>query len=861
MALEVYHKKRKFNETSEPKGRVKRNSADLKFCVQKHAASHLHYDFRLELDGVLKSWPIPKGPSLNPAEKRLAMMVEDHPLDYITFEGNIPEGNYGAGNVIVWDIGTYTSDASKTRAENEEILRAGLKKGHMDFTLAGKKLKGRFSLIKIKNRFSKKDNAWLLIKKDDEYASNKDITKDETSAISNKTLKTPDPKPSRHNPPSHPLRNQDNFGAQNFPAAQSPALLPRASFKEELGGLPKNVRPMLATLIDKSFDDPNWIYEIKWDGYRAIAQIQHKNKTAKVHLYSRNNLSFDDKYPQIVEALQNIKHDAVLDGEVVALDKDGKSNFELLQNVGKNDNKNKTELNYIIFDILHLDGKDLTKLPLEERKVILKSILAESSFRNPLIRYSDHINKSGIKFFNESKKLGLEGIIAKKKDSPYEKDVRSKNWLKIKTTARQEAVIAGFTAPQGARKLIGALILGVYEQGELTYIGHTGGGFDAEGLKSIYNKLKPLITKDCPFTIVPKTNAPATWVKPKLVCEVKFENWTGQGDAQRSMRQPIFLGLREDKNPKDVVRESSSPRKGGTSKNSRGVTSPELTHLDKVFWPDEGYTKGDVINYYEKIADIILPYLKDRPESLNRHPNGIKGESFFQKNITQEIPQTAKTVAIKSSAGVVNYLICNNKETLLYMANLGCIEINTWTSRVGSLKKPDFMIIDLDPGTVPFNKLIEVAKVAYEVLENACTDSYIKTSGKKGLHIMVPFEAKYSHDEARLFCELIVKNIHERLPNLTSLERHPDKRKNKVYLDYLQNREGQTIAAPYSLRPWPGATVSTPLKWEEVKTGLSPEKFTIKTIFARLKKYGDLWKPVLGKGIDIKKSIKCLNRK
>lgn len=290
----------------------------------------------------------------------------------------------------------------------------------------------------------------------------------------------------------------------------------------------------------------------------------------------------------------------------------------------------------------------------------------------------------------------------------------------------------------------------------------------------------------------------------------------------------------------------------------------KFTHQDKVFWPEEGYTKGEVINYYDRISETILPYLKDRPESLNRHPDGIKGESFFQKNITQKIPDSAKTIPIKSAEknkrGTVNYLICNNKETLLYMANLGCIEINTWTSKIGSLDKPDFMIIDLDPGTVPFNKLIEVAKVAHKVLKEACADSYIKTSGKKGLHIMVPMEGRYSYDEVRLFCELIVRRIHEKLPDLTSLERHPDKRKNKVYLDYLQNREGQTIAAPYSLRPWPGATVSTPLKWEEVKAGLTPAKFNIKTIFQRLKRYGDLWKPVIGSGIDIKKSIRCLKK-
>lgn len=592
------------------------------------------------------------------------------------------------------------------------------------------------------------------------------------------------------------------------------------------------IKPMLATLVEAPFDNPDWIYEIKWDGYRAIAQIEKGQVKSKVQLYSRNGLSFNDKYPEVVKALKKLKHNIILDGEIVALDKRGRSVFELLQNAGE-----KTELNYVVFDILYLDGRDLTKLPLLERKKILKTILP----RNGIIKYSDHIEKLGVKFFEKAKKATLEGIMAKNKSSIYKPGERSKDWQKIKISMEQEAVIGGFTAPKGSRKLIGALVLGVYENGKLIYIGHTGGGFDEAKISAVYKKLKPLISSKSPFEKAPKTNAPVTWVKPKLVCEVKFENWTNEGH----MRQPIFLGLREDKDAKEVIREVA-----------REVTKEAFSHLDKVFWPDEGYTKGDVINYYDKMAKTILPYLIDRPESLNRHPDGIKGINFYHKNITIKTPPFVKTASLNK----VNYLVCNNKETLLYMANLGCIEINPWASRLANPNKPDFLIIDLDPGTVPFEKLIGVAKIAHEVLELAKIPSFIKTSGKKGMHIAIPMGSKYTYEEVRLFAEIIVRRIHEKAPKITSLERHPAKRKNKVYLDYLQNGRGQTLAAPYSLRPWPGATVSTPLKWNEVKPGLHPSKFTIETIFPRLKKYGDLWKPVLEKGIDMDKSLKLLNR-
>ena len=615
---------------------------------------------------------------------------------------------------------------------------------------------------------------------------------------------------------------------------------------------------MLSSLINEPFDDKSWLFEIKWDGYRAIAEIEKGN----VNLYSRNNISFNDKFTPIVKFLTQIDHDAVLDGEVVSVDENGISKFTLLQNYQRT---GKGNLLYYVFDIIYLDGYDLKELPLIKRKEILKKILPNI----PNVRFSDHIEKEGNAFYKLAEEKKLEGILAKNKKSTYQLNKRSKDWLKLKIWKSQDALICGFTKPKGSRKNLGALVLGAYEDNELIYIGHSGGGFTENALEDIRERLEPLIRKTSPFKKVPKTNTPATWVEPELVCEVSFSEWTEEG----LMRQPIYLGLREDKNPKEVVKEVSDSVQNKSqleNKNELKKSSEKeiiinnhklkLTNLDKIFWPEEGFTKGDLIDYYKKVACYMLPYLEGRPQSLNRYPNGIYGESFFQKDITQKQPDWIKTKMIYSESNNknINYLICNNDAALIYMANLGCIEINPWFSRITNLENPDYFVIDLDPEDISFEKVIEAALVIKDVLDEIEVESFCKTSGATGLHIYVPLNAKYEYNVAKDFAYLIGKIVNNHIPEFTSLERNPSKRKKKVYLDYLQNRAGQTLAAPYSVRPRPGATIATPLNWKEVKSGLLPQNFTLVNIPHRLEQIGDIFKGILGKGIDIKKSIRKL---
>jgi bifunctional non-homologous end joining protein LigD len=629
------------------------------------------------------------------------------------------------------------------------------------------------------------------------------------------------------------------------------------------------IKPMLAKLVAEPFNDPNWLFEVKWDGYRAIAEIAKKN----LRLYSRNGKSFLEKYPPVVEALKKIKRRCILDGEIIAI-ANGKSDFHALQMY----EERPVKLQYAIFDILSLDGKDLRKKPLIERKKLLKKVLP----KNGVLFLSDHVEEEGRAFFKQMTKRGLEGMIGKDMNSLYEEGKRTGAWKKVKNQMLQEAIIVGFTEPRGSRKDFGALVLAAYDKRKLTYIGHSGGGFTQKELRELCRDLKKIAVKKSPLD-EPKDgkiplNMPVTWVKPKYVCEVQFTEWTPDG----RMRHPIYKGLRIDKKPKEVVKEivaSDAPPSPGvgnsllripSASHRRAAETPreggaqlQLTNLDKIFWPDEGYTKGDVIRYYDQMTDIILPYLKDRPENMNRHPNGWQGQHFYQKNITNDVPPFAKLAAIYSESNkeTLHYLVCNNKETLLYMANLGCIEINPWSSRTQSLSKPDFLIVDLDPDdSNTFEQVIEAAQEVHRVLDIAKLSSFVKTSGKTGIHILVPLGAKYTYEQIRDAAEIIVTLVHRKLPAFTSIERLPKKRRGKLYLDYLQNGRGQTISAPYSLRPFAGATVSTPLEWKEVRKGLSPSKFTIRTIQKRIKQKGDLWKGMLNKKGDLQKALKRLQK-
>jgi len=813
VGLGKYFRKRKFDKTPEPKGAVTKSTGKLAFVVQEHHARALHYDFRLELDGVLKSWAVPKGPSLDPHEHHLAIHTEDHPFEYRKFEGVIPKGNYGAGNVIIWDEGWY-----EPRAESSDpikTLRQEYKKGHLTFVLHGKKLKGEFALIKMEH--AKEENAWLLIKKGDEFATTSDITKHDESIKSHQKV--------------------DDLGG-TMPDLSS---YPKKT-------TPWRVKPMLCTLIDEPFSRDNWLFEIKWDGYRAIGS-KHRSD---VELYSRNGNDFAAKYPPVAEAMRTFKHDVIVDGEIAIVDSEGKSHFEWMQGWGK---EQQGTLQYYLFDILWCDGRDVRGMPLTERKKLLKHVIP----KHPLLKYSDHIETEGLKLFEEMRRRGLEGMVAKRMDSTYDEDIRGADWLKIKTHLRQEVVIGGFTEPRGSRKFIGALVVGVYDKGELVYVGHSGGGIPDDQRKKLFERLTKMERKSSPFKVEPKPNAPVHWVRPELVCEMSFSEWTGDG----SMRHPQFEGLRPDKKPLNVHREKSKaykppkePRK--ESMQHAGQLPFEPTHLDKVFFPKHKYTKGDLFKYYESVAPYMLPYLHGRACSLNRMPDGISGPSFYQKN-NEHLPDWVPHADIFSDSnnGNLHWIVSDNLATVLYMVQLGCIEINPWNSRVTSLTKPDWIIVDLDPeGRITFEQVIDVAQTVKQVCDEWHIPAYPKTSGKTGIHIFIPMGAKYTYEQAKNLAHLIVLEVNKRQPKITSVERMPEKRKNKIYLDFLQNREGQTLAAPYSVRPTPEASVSMPLEWKEVKHGLKPSDFTIKNALARIKKKGDLWKPVVGKGIDLAKILK-----
>lgn len=812
MGLARYNKKRNFQETPEPAGRPKKvKGKQLAFVVQEHHASQLHYDFRLELEGVLKSWAVPKGPSMNPHDRHLAMMVEDHPYEYRKFEGVIPEGNYGAGNVIIWDEGTY-EPYNDNNEDPEKILRAQLKKGHLTFIMHGKKLQGEFALIKMHDQA---ENAWLLIKKGDSFASVSDITRQDQSVKSGRKVDEV--------PGSSKLPDLSKYPKQAHPWA---------------------VKPMLCTLVDEVFDKEDWLFEIKWDGYRAIAS----RKGDDVDLYSRASTDFEEHYPPVVEALRQLKHDVILDGEIVVTDDSGRPHFEWLQGWRKTE---EGYLHYYAFDILWCDGHDVRDMPLRERKRLLHAVLPADG----LIRYSDHVETRGIALFKEMSDRGLEGIVAKKADSPYRENVRGPEWLKIKTHLRQEVVIGGYTEPRGGRKYLGSLLVGVYDKGDFVYVGHSGGGIPDQLRKELLQKLQRLERKTSPFKTEPVPNAPVHWVKPEVVTEMSFSEWTSEG----YMRHPQFEGLRADKKPANVRREKpkhiapAAAKKEGTMKQEK-VT---LTHEDKIFFPKYKYTKGDLFAYYESIAEYILPYLKDRPLSLLRQPDGIKGEAFFQKN-NEHLPDWVPSADIFSESNNENlhWIVGGDLETLKYIVQLGSIEVNPWNSRVKHLDKPDWIVIDLDPEGVTFKDVVLVAHEVKQLCDEWGVACYPKTSGKTGIHIYIPTQAKYTYDQTRNFAHLMVLEINKRQPKLTSVERNPEKRKHRIYLDYLQNREGQTLAAPYSVRPTPEASVSAPLHWDEVTPKLKPTDFTIKNMPKRLKAVGDIWKPVIGKSIDLSKILK-----
>jgi bifunctional non-homologous end joining protein LigD len=785
------------------------------------------------MDGVLKSWALPHGPTLDPAIKRLAVHVEDHPLDYGSFEGTIPSGNYGAGSVTLWDRGTYELLGPKTQAQQWES-------GDLKLRFHGHKIVGEFALVRT-NRAKGKD--WLLIKKKDFAVREGWDPESDTRSV----LQGPG----------------DLLSIEGAVKA----------------GMPASLEPMLATLSSTVPSGTNWLYEVKWDGYRALCYIE----SGKVRMLSRRGTRLDKQFAGVSEALaQSVQAEtAIIDGEVVALDENGNPSFQRLQNMTGFGTKPAVKgmaapfLNFFAFDLLYLNGHDLRKAALIDRRRLLMSILLPSE----IVRYSEHFAGKGRELLDAVRAKGLEGILAKQAQSPYESR-RSGSWIKVKVTTQQDFVICGYIL--GEREPFGALVLGYYKEKKLVYAGNVGSGFTQQSLKAVFEEIKPRITKKAVLSDVPKEIGEVNWVKPELVCTVKFSSWTHDD----RLRAPVFQGLKAEAEPTEVVRETllNEPAAAETTAEDETPAGPttnepllpadktevtltidghrlKFTNLNKVFYPADGYTKRDVINYYAAVAGLLVPHLAGRPLSLKRYPNGIDHDYFFQKDASG-FPDWLHREELKDEedAESKTRVICDNKASLLFLANLGCIDQNPYMSRVDSLEHPDFILIDLDPYHCGYDRIVEAAQLVRVKLELIGLTGYPKTTGGNGMHVYIPVEPIYSSAQTRSFAEVLARWAAAERPDLFTTPRIVSAReKGKVYFDYLQNASGKTISAPYVLRAHPGAPVATPLKWEEVVSGLKPAQFHIANVLRRFERVGDLFAGVLNAPQDLAPALERLS--
>jgi len=829
--LGTYQKKRDFSKTSEPSAEDKSTSKGSKgkkkkliFTIQRHHATRLHYDFRLEVDTVLKSWAVPKGPSLNPKDRRLAVQVEDHPLNYADFEGTIPKGNYGAGTVIVFDHGTYDF----LEAKDEKEFLKNLEAGSIKFSLNGKIFKGEFALVRMKND---EENQWLLIKHKDKYATEQSFDAEDLVAKGVKQAGQDFKKkaPTKKNKNTKIIDEQEQ-------EVQS---------------------PMLSKLATDLPLEEGWLYEKKFDGFRTICSI----KNGKVELISRNGNKLTKKYPSLIKALTSISQEVVLDGEIVIEDKQNKPYFQLLASGEPTDRK--LNLVYYVFDALFLNGVDLQSYSLLERKEILQLLFKK--IKSEQIQLVEPLSLEANKLIAHAEKSHWEGIMAKRADSTYQAGNRSSAWLKVKLRQTQEAIICGYTEPQGGRSKFGALVLGINRADGLHYIGNCGTGFNEEMLKDLHAEFSKIVSKTKPFPKEEKVakEAQVTWLKPDLVCDVYYSEWT----ADQHLRHPVFKGLRTDKKADQVEIETKNElamendeQKEKQKELTFGKKKVSLTNLQKIYWPEEKISKGDMLNYYEAIAPYILPYLKDKPISMHRFPNGINQQSFFQKDVEPgQLPEWIKTTEVysKSTDKHIDYMLCNDEASLLYIANLGSIEINPWLSTYKVPDKPQFAVLDLDPNGADFAEVKAVALTVKGIIDKINLPGYIKTSGSTGIHIYFNVNQKYDYDIVRDFVQLLAELAQQKHENTTSLIRDPKKRKGLIYMDYLQNKQGQTIAAPYSVRPKPGATVSAPLAWEEINDKLDIKDFDIFNMLERVK-VNDPWATIWQDTVDLKKALAML---
>jgi bifunctional non-homologous end joining protein LigD len=819
MSLREYRRKRDFSRTAEPRGqRTAAGSGNL-YIVHKHAATRLHYDLRLELDGVLKSWAVPKGPSLDPAEKRLAVQVEDHPLEYGSFEGTIPKHEYGGGTVMLWDQGSW---------EPEGDPAEGLAEGKLSFRLYGEKLRGSWALVRMKGREGGLSKNWLLIKHQDEEAAqesrNPVVEELPLSVLTHRTLEE---------------IAAGKAGADTQPPP-GPEPDPGKLSKARKGPLPGSVNPQLATLVDEPPAGDGWLHEIKLDGYRIIAIINDSG----IALLSRRGKDWTGKFSEVAEALRNLPvRQAVLDGEIVVLRPDGTTDFQALQEIMRN-GRGKMAVFYL-FDLLYCNGYDLTRTPLTERKNLLRALVTRMRPVRENIRYSDHIESGGQEVYRHACLLSAEGIVSKQAAAPYEQK-RSRSWLKTKCLHRQEMVVGGWTEPGGLRPGFGALLVGYYEDGDLVYAGRVGTGFDRGDLRRLSDKLRRLGQDGSPFRN-PPTGADVRgvhWVRPELVVEVAFREWT----RENILRQAAFKGLREDKAAGEVVREvpgdgdgikgsgeTGSPVPARKQSRKAVVAGVRLSNPDKILYPEQNISKLALAEFYAAIADFILPYVVHRPLTLLRCPDGRQQSCFYQKHLGESLPAILRTIPIVEKEGTRDYVVIDDVRGLVSLVQLGVLEIHPWGSREDDLEKPDLLIFDLDPGPdVGWPEVVAGARLLRRRLEDLDLKSYVKTSGGKGLHLLVPIRRRTGWQVVKDFAGAVARALVRSRPDLFTAEMKKTKRQERIFIDYLRNDRGATTVAAYSTRARAGAPVSTPIRWDELNRTMTPDRYRVDNLPRRL---------------------------
>jgi len=857
VALERYRQKRNFRVTPEPRGQVKqRRSGTLSFVIQKHAARRMHYDFRLELDGVLLSWAVPKGPSLDPNDKRLAVHVEDHPLEYGEFEGVIPAKEYGAGAVMVWDRGTWTP---KTDA------RQAYEKGHLKFELEGEKLNGGWTLVRTRGAKYGDDKSWLLIKESDAFARlgrDAQVSEDRPdSVLSGRSMEQIAADADRVWHSNQSVAANVEHGAIAKTNKRLPNLARIKGARK--AALPDKVAAQLAATAKSPPSGATWVHEVKYDGYRMLCRIADQ----KLRMVSRNAKDWTGNFPTIARALARLPVEtAWLDGEVVAMDAKGRTSFQRLQNALSGAASG--SLSYLAFDLLYLNGYDLRDSPLEERKRVLRDLLADAP---STIRFSDHFAVSGSEFRKTVEELGFEGMVSKRADLPYRAG-RTSAWQKVKCLQRQEMVIGGYTDPEGSRQGFGALLLGVYESdGKLAYSGKVGSGFDEKSLASISRRLTGIAQKHGPFHNPPQgaEGRRAHWVKPVLVAEVSFTEWTDDG----TLRHPVFLGLREDKPAREVVRESppateddleldmskATPHAATrVTKDKNAIAGVSLTHPDKLLYPDVKLTKRDLAAYYEAVGEWMLPHLHDRPLTLLRCPNGWEKPCFYQKNADDSAGESISRVRIPDGdGGTSNYMMANSVTAIVALLQMGVLEIHPWGSRAQSLGMPDRLIFDLDPDeTVPWKKIKEAVLVVKTLLENVGLTPFLKTTGGKGLHVVVPIRPTTGWQQAKGFTQAVAELLERTFPDRFTSKLLKVSRRERIFIDYLRNAEGATAVGAYSTRARANAPVATPIAWDELSRDVRFDYFNVANVRKRLAKVkSDAWQDMGEAAVALDKGV------